>query len=131
MVCKKTLISKNQYHASTTKVQNISTFKYKSKKFDLTVLYISSLDKKSLDVYIYIKCKLHLFKDLKINIPIGNNISYAKSFLINFVNASAHIINYRVNIVINTRHHFEFLKHRVIINIANFILPKSEVLVLF
>lgn len=62
---------------------------------------------------------------------INNNIFYTESFLINFANTFAHILSSEGNIAINARHYSKFWKRKVLANIATFILPKSEALILF
>lgn len=113
------------------KVKGINASKHKLRDFILIALYISSLNQKSLEVYAYIKCELHLVEGLKANINIGNNIFYTKDFSINFTNTSAHIPNCGIDIAISARHYSEFLKHKVLANAATFIATKFETFVLF
>lgn len=113
------------------KVKGINASKHKLRDFILTALYISSLNQKDSEVYAYIKCELHLVEGLKANIHVGNNVFYTKDFSINFINASADILNCGIDIAISTRHYSEFLKHKILANAATFIAPKFETLVLF
>lgn len=88
------------------KVRSISAFKFKFDKFALIVLYILGFYQKNSEVYTSIKYKLYLVENLKTNMLIDNNVFDSKSFLINFTNASAYILEYRINIEITTRSYF-------------------------
>lgn len=87
------------------KIKGIDISKHKSNKFTLANLYTLSFDQESLEVYIYIKYELYLIKNLKVNILISNNIFCIENFSINLANASAHILEYRVNIEIIAKSH--------------------------
>lgn len=113
------------------KVRDISTFKYKSEKFMHTVFYISDFSYNGTKVYICIKSKLYLVEALKTNILIGNNILYMKSFLINLLSIFAHIQSCNIDIIINTKQYTQYLKHRVLANVATFISLKSKALISF
>lgn len=113
------------------KVRGIGVFIHKSDEFAFTALYIPGLDREGSEIYVYIKCKLHLIRDLKANILIGNNIFYTKDFIINLANTSAHILSYKVTIIVNTGSHLQFLKYNVLANATRFISPKSKALVNF
>lgn len=113
------------------KVKDISISKYKFYEFTFTTFYISSLDQESLEVYVYIKCKLHLVESLKVNILIENNIFYTENFTINLVSISTNILSYEVTIIIDTESHLQFLRHNSPANAIIFILLKSKAFVNF
>lgn len=81
------------------------------------------------EVYTSIKYELYLFDALKTNMLIGNDILYTKSFTINLANVSAHILSYRMIIVINAKNYLQFLKLNILANTITFISPKSEALI--
>lgn len=87
------------------KISSMCAFIHKSKEFALTALYISDFSNEKTGVYACIKCKLHLVKDLKANMLIGNNIFYMEGFFINLSNISIHIQSYNVNIIINAKYY--------------------------
>lgn len=113
------------------KVRNINAFKYKLDKFALTTLYIPSLFYEGSEIYICSKCKLYLVDNLKLNMLIGNNIFYTENFSINFASSSSYIQSYSINIIINAEYYTQYLKYRLLVNAATFILLESEDLVLF
>lgn len=113
------------------KVKKIGTSKHNLEKFALFTLYILGLNKENSIIYLCIKLKLHMINSLKANILISNNIFYTKSFSIDFVNISTQIASYAIDIVINTRHYFKFLKRRVLINIAIFFYLSPKLLFFF
>lgn len=73
------------------KVKNINAFRHKLEKLALTTPYILSFNCNKIEIYTCIKYKLYLIKDLKANMPIGNNILYIKVFFINLLSIFAHI----------------------------------------
>lgn len=85
------------------KVRNIGASRHESKEFTLTAIYIPSLDREGLEVYVYIKYKLHLVEGFKMNMFIRNNIFSTKGFTINLASPFAHILSCKVIIVINVR----------------------------
>lgn len=97
----------------------------------LTILYIVGFSCDGTEVYMCIKYKLHLIEGLKANILIGNNIFYIDGFLINFVSTFIYIQSCGVDIIINIKHHTQYLKRKILANVTTFILPKSKVLVFF
>lgn len=113
------------------KIRGISTFKYKSKKFFLITFYIPGLNQEVSDIYVCIKCKLHLVDGLKANMLIGNNVFYIEGFSIDFANVFAQIASYRINIIISARHYSKFLKCKVLANITPCILLKPKAFVFF
>lgn len=92
------------------KVRDISASQYKSEEFALAAIYIPGLNQNCLEVYVCIRCKLHLSKGLKANMLIGNDVFCTKNFLINLADASDYIPCYGVDITISARYHSKFLK---------------------
>lgn len=104
-------------------IREIDIFKYESEEFAFIFIYISGLDKKNYEIYVFINLKLYLVNRLKANILIGNNVLYMKDFAINLSNIFLFIYSYFIKIVINTRHHFKFLRQRVLAYSPILILP--------
>lgn len=85
------------------KVRGIGVSSYELEKFALTALYMPGLDQGGLEVYTCIKCELHLVEGLRANMFIVNNVFCIEGFTINLASTSAHILSYKVTIVVNAR----------------------------
>lgn len=57
---------------------------------------------------------------------IENNIYCIKSFIINFVIVSAHILSCGITIIINAKNHLQFLKCNILAKTTTFISPKFK-----
>lgn len=113
------------------KVKSIGLSKYKFDKFVFANFYISDFNQKNFKIYIYIKYKLHLLEDLKVNMIICTNIFYTKGFSIKLINASAYTLEYRVIIKIIANSHSQFLRPNILANATIFIPPKFKAFISF
>lgn len=113
------------------KIMVINLSRHESKEFVFTVFYIPSLNQRNTEIYVCVKCKLHLFEGLKANMLIGNNVFYINGFIIKLAIAFAYILSRGVIINVRTRNHLQFLKLNVLANTTTFIPSKSKALVGF
>lgn len=112
--CRVTLVDKDQLFkklqkinkiATSLKVRGISTSKHELDVFTLVSFYIPNFNQEDPEVNTYIKCELHLVQFLKANMLIYNDIFQIKSLFINYVDASAHILIYEVDIIMTAKSH--------------------------
>lgn len=114
--CRVILVNKNQLfrHLLSQKISTISIslkireiraskYKYKSAKFVVLSLYFLGKDNIQRLVYVSIGYKIHLLKELRVNLLIDNNILSPKSFIIDIGRKNTLIQGYMVTIPINTK----------------------------
>lgn len=56
------------------KVRGIEASKYESIQFVELSLFLLGENNKGQKVYVFVRCELHLVKDLRANVLVGNNI---------------------------------------------------------
>ena len=113
------------------KIRGIGASKYESEDFAFTTIYFPSIDKKALEVYASISCKMHLVDGLKANMLVGNDVLFTEGFAINFSTSSVLIHSCGVKIDINARQYSEFLSWRALTSTLTLMPPQSEVLIAF
>lgn len=106
-------------------------FKYKSAEFAILLLYF--LDKNSIErqVYVLIRCEIHLLKALHANLFIGTNILFLEAFVINIGRKTALIRSCPVTILINIKQQGQFLLKRLLSSQENLVPPCLKAITIF
>lgn len=91
------------------KISGIGASKHKSREFAALLLYFSGKNNTEQLIYAFLTCEIHLVKNLKANLLIGNDIISPKGFVINVKGRSALIRSCKVTVPIDIRQREQFL----------------------
>lgn len=128
---KKALTEKILKIATLLKVRGIGSSKYKSDKFISMSLYFPSIDSTNHPAYAHIQQVLHIVKESKANLLVGNDILAMKKVIIDLANKSVMISSYQVTISITAKLKDHLVQRKVLVDSSLTIFPESEALVQF
>ena len=123
------LMQKINIMLTPLKVWKIRASKHKSGEFAALSLYFPSKNDMGQWVYASLTCKIHLIKDLRANLLIGNNIMSLKGFIIDIKRRSVFIENCGVTVPIHARQTGQFLIRRLLASQETVIFFYSEAMV--
>lgn len=117
--------------ATLLKVRSMGSSKHELDEFVSISLYFSGIDSTNRPAYAHMHRELHIVKELKANLLVGNDILAMERVIIDLANKSAMISSCQVTISVAVRLKRHPVQRKVLVNRSLTILPKFEALVQF
>ena len=112
------------------KVREVDFIKHEIIEYVIINLYFSKTNFQRNKILIYFRKEIYIINDFRIKLLINNNIINFKNIIVDVINKSVFIKNYKIKIEISVYPHNEFIKKKIYIKLITLISSHNNVIFL-